>query len=208
MKLYFAIKRLFDIFSSILLLLIISPLLLIIIICQIISLRSFKVFFLDKRVGLNNKEFNLIKFRSMFVDSETNISKYLSSNQIDDWNKERKVTDDPRVTRFGSFLRKTSLDELPQLFNIIGGQMSVVGPRPITKTEVESNFTLEEQKVLLSTRPGLIGTWGVNGRNEISYSDGRRQKIELEYFNKRGLFQDLKLIFKAIPAVISGRGAR
>ena len=144
----------------------------------------------------------------MYGDAQTNPEKYFNEEQMKQWKAERKVPNDPRLTGFGKFMRKTSIDELPQLFNIFIGQMSVVGPRPIIKSELEENYTKEQQEILLSARPGLISYWGVNGRNAVSYDGGRRQQLELEYFNKRGLFFDLGLIFKAIFVVISCKGAK
>lgn len=205
--LYFAIKRLFDIISSFLMILILSPFLFIVFVINLF-VTGFKPIYVDKRVGKNGRTINLLKFRSMHGDAQTHPEKYLNNDQMKQWNTERKVLDDPRITKFGRFMRRTSIDELPQLFNIFIGSMSVVGPRPITKKEIDAKYTEEQSKVLLSVRPGLISYWGVNGRNNVSYDDGHRQQLELEYFNKRGLFFDLGLIFKAIWVVISRKGAQ
>ena len=145
-KSYLFFKRVLDIvvsFISIVFLMVtlIFP---IISVLVLISTRG-KVIFKDERMGLNKKKISIYKFQTMFSDAETNLDKYLDENQKKKWQKERKLDDDPRVTKLGKFLRKTSLDELPQLFNILGGSLSLVGPRPITKQELESNFTEYEQ---------------------------------------------------------------
>ncbi len=205
--LYFGVKRLFDIISSFLMILILSPFLFIVFVINLF-VTGFKPIYVDKRVGKNGKMINLLKFRSMHGDAQTHPEKYFNEEQMKQWKSERKVANDPRLTKFGRLMRKTSIDELPQLFNIFVGGMSVVGPRPVIMEEIEENYTEEERKILLSARPGLISYWGVNGRNNVSYNDGRRQQLELEYFKKRGLFFDLGLIFKAIWVVLSCKGAK
>lgn len=144
----------------------------------------------------------------MFSDAETNLDKYLDENQKKKWQKERKLDDDPRVTKLGKFLRKTSLDELPQLFNILGGSLSLVGPRPITKQELESNFTEYEQNQLMKVKPGLTGYWQVKDRSLATYESGERQKEELYYLPRRGLWFDIKIILLTIPAIFKGKGAK
>ena len=204
---YLFIKRLFDIVSSLLLAIILSWFLLIIMIINIFATHG-APFYGDQRVGQNGKSLKLLKFRSMYKDAESHPEKYLSPEQLQIWKKERKVDNDPRITKFGRFLRKSSIDELPQLFNIIAGQMSVVGPRPLNKKELELNYSGEDGKLLISVKPGLISNWGVNGRNNVTYETGERQRLELEYFKKRSLLYDLKLIFKATVVVIFCKGAQ
>lgn len=204
---YYLIKRLFDFVSSLALFLFLSPILLLILIINVFAVKG-NPLYVDKRVGKNGKELNLLKVRSMFVDAETHPEKYFTEEQLTIWKKERKVDNDPRITKFGKFLRKTSLDELPQLLNIIAGSMSVVGPRPITVKELELNYNEEERVIFISARPGLISNWGVNGRNEVDYKSGERQKLELDYLNKRSIWYDLGLVFKAIGVVISCKGAK
>lgn len=205
-KSYFFFKRCFDLFFSSLSILIFAlPMLIIGIIVKCTS--KGPMIFKDPRVGKNKKIINVYKFRSMYIDAETNIDKYLTKEQKEIWNRERKLENDPRITKFGRFIRKTSLDELPQLFNIFIGQMSFVGTRPITIHELEDNFTSDEQKIIVSGKPGLTGYWQVYGRGSAEYDDGERQKLELEYYYKRGFFFDLKLIILTIPAVFKAKGA-
>lgn len=204
-KLYAFNKRIFDFFSSLIVILLISWLLVILFIIQLFATK-FHPIFTDKRIGKNNKKIKVYKFRTMYYDAESNIDKYLTPEQKETWIRERKLDNDPRITKFGKFLRKTSLDELPQLFNILFGSMSVVGPRPITEREL-SHFTEEELKLMLSAKPGLTGYWQVYGRSDVDFESGERQKLELEYFAHRGFWFDLGLIFKTIPAVLKHKGA-
>ena len=144
----------------------------------------------------------------MYFDAESNIDRYLTPEQKEIWLRERKLDDDPRITKFGKFLRKTSIDELPQIFNIFIGQMSVVGPRPMSEREIRDEFTEEQRNIIFLARPGLTGYWQVNGRSEVDFESGKRQEMEVEYFYKRGLWFDFKLIFKTIPAVLAHKGAK
>lgn len=202
---YFFFKRLFAIVVSFLMILVLSPILLLFSILVKCTSKG-PVLFKDIRIGKNGKHIKVYKFRSMYVDAETNPQKYLNREQMEAWKKERKVENDPRITRIGNFMRKTSIDELPQLFNILFGQLAFVGPRPITIKEY-GNYSVEEIQLLTSTRPGLTGYWQVYGRSNVTYSTGQRQKMDMEYFEKRSLAFDLKLILLTIPAVLKRRGA-
>ncbi len=206
-KTYDFFKRFFDILFSTLSIIILSLLFLIIVILIAINSPG-KIIFKDKRVGRNNKEINVYKFRTMYVDAETNIEKYMTKEEIEKWKIERKIDNDKRITKIGKILRKTSLDELPQLFNIFVGNMSFVGPRPVARNELDANYTKEEQSALLSIKPGLTGYWQACGRSDVSYENRKRQEMELAYLGKRSLFFDLKLIFLTIPAVLNHKGAR
>lgn len=202
---YFFFKRLFAIVVSFLMILVLSPILLLFSILVKCTSKG-PVLFKDIRIGKNGKHIKVYKFRSMYVDAETNPQKYLNREQMEAWKKERKVENDPRITRIGNFMRKTSIDELPQLFNILFGQLAFVGPRPSTTKEY-GNYSVEEIQLLTSTRPGLTGYWQVYGRSNVTYSTGQRQKMDMEYFEKRSLAFDLKLILLTIPAVLKRRGA-
>lgn len=205
--LYSISKRCFDFFSSLFVILLISPVLLILFLLQLFATKGHPIF-MDRRIGKKGKEIKVLKFRSMYYDAETNIDKYLTPEQKEIWIRERKLDDDPRITKVGKFLRKTSLDELPQLFNILFGSMSVVGYRPMSSREVEEHFTEEERQILYKAKPGLTGYWQVYGRSDVDFESGKRQKLELEYFSKRGFWFDLGLVFKTIPAVLNRRGAK
>lgn len=205
--LYLFVKRVFDIFSSFLAICLFSWLLLIILIIQLFATKGHPIF-ADPRVGKGGKVFKALKFRSMFYDAESNIDKYLTPEQKETWLRERKLDNDPRITKFGKFLRKTSLDELPQLFNIFVGQMSVVGPRPMSQREIDDEFNDEQRSIIIMARPGLTGYWQVNGRSDVDFDSGKRQEMEVEYFYKRGIWFDFGLIFKTIPAVFSHKGAK
>ena len=199
-------KRIFDFLSSLILILLISWFLLIIFIINIFATKGHP-FFNDKRIGKKGKKIKVFKFRTMYYDAESNIDKYLTPEQKEIWLRERKIDNDPRITKFGKFLRKTSIDELPQLFNILFGTLSVVGPRPITQKEL-SNFTDYQLSIILKAKPGLTGYWQVYGRSNVDFESGERQKLELEYFKHRGFWFDLGLCFKTIPAVLKHRGAK
>lgn len=200
-------KRLLNILLSLIVIILLSWLLLILLIVASISTHGPGIY-KDTRIGRNFQKFHVYKFRSMFADAEKRPEKYLDRKQRKELKKERKLDYDPRVTRFGRLLRKSSLDELPQLFNVLMGTMSFVGPRPITEEELKKHFLPEEQKLLLSVRPGIISYWGVKGRSDVDFESGERQKLELEYFKYRSFFFDISLIFRAIPVVLSGKGAR
>ena len=204
---YSFFKRLFDFLSSLIVIILISWLLLILYIIQIFATKGHPIF-KDNRIGKKGKHIKVYKFRSMYYDAESNIDKYLTPEQKEIWLRERKLDDDPRIIKVGKFLRKTSLDELPQLFNILFGSMSVVGYRPMSEREVNEHFTEKERKILFKAKPGLTGYWQVYGRSDVDFASGERQKLELEYFSKRGFFFDLGLIFKTIPAVLKHKGAK
>lgn len=205
-KLYAFLKRLEDIVASLLAIIILFiPMLIIGLLVKLTS--KGPVFFKDKRVGKGGKEIVVLKFRSMYIDAESNIDKYLTEEQKIQWVRERKLDPDPRITKVGRFIRKTSLDELPQIFNIFKGDLSIVGPRPITKKEMDTNYNDYEKSILTLARPGLTGYWQVCGRSNVNYESGERQKLELEYFEKRGFWFDIGIIFKTIPAVLRKRGA-
>lgn len=197
------IKRSFDIISSGLGLIILSPLFLILIICVKLGSKG-PAFYGHKRIGKNGKEFKVWKFRSMVVDQRP-LEEILTPEQLEEWKRDFKITNDPRVTKVGKILRKTSLDELPQLWNIFIGQMSVVGWRPILTEELE-RYTKEERELLLKVRPGLTGYWASHGRSNTSYED--RIKMELYYPYKRSLWLDIRILWHTAIGVFRSDGAK
>jgi lipopolysaccharide/colanic/teichoic acid biosynthesis glycosyltransferase len=163
-------------------------------------------FFAQSRVGRNGRLFKLYKFRSMKVGADK-LEDILSPEELELYRKEYKLLNDPRVTKLGNFLRKSSLDELPQLWNIIRGDMSLVGPRPLLPSELTGNYTPEERQLLMSVQPGLTGYWQAMSRNESSYLTGERQMQELYYIGRVSFLMDVKIILKTVERVITGKGA-
>ena len=199
---YDFIKRFADIFCSALALVLLSPLFIIISIA-IKATSEGPVIFVHKRVGKNGKEIGIYKFRSMVVNAEALIEKF-TPEQKEEFQKNFKLENDPRITKIGKFLRKTSLDELPQLFNILKGDLSIVGPRPVM--EVETEIYGKYKEMLLSVKPGLTGFWAANGRSDTSYK--KRRAMEIYYVKNRSLLFDIKIIFKTIISVFTGKGAK
>lgn len=199
------LKRAFDILFSLAALLIGVPLFLIISLAIFLSSRG-KVFYSHERIGRGGKPFKCYKFRSMYPDADARIHKLLEEHPHfkEEWQKTRKLKNDPRVMPVGNFLRKTSLDELPQFWNVLKGDLSIVGPRPVVYDEVV-HYLGEKATKILSIRPGLTCLWQVSGRNDTSYN--KRVELDLEYVETRSLLLDLKLILKTIPSMISSKGA-
>lgn len=157
----------------------------------------------EERLGLNGKPFKLLKFRSMFADAD-DVEKYFSSEQLKEWQTERKVDNDPRVTKVGRFLRKTSLDEFPQFVNVLKGDMSIVGPRPIVVEELVNYGDRADE--FLSCRPGVTGWWQVEARNKADYASGRRQELELYYVRHASFTLDWNIFVRTFGAVFHGTG--
>ena len=159
------------------------------------------VLFNQVRMGLNGRKFNMYKFRSMHQDAENRLGALKSSNEMS--GPVFKIANDPRVTPVGRFIRKFSIDELPQLFNVLKGDMSLVGPRPPIYKEVLEYQRWQRRR--LSMRPGITCIWQVSGRNDIGFEEW--MKLDLEYIDNWSFWLDLKLLFKTIPAVLIGKGA-
>lgn len=158
----------------------------------------------QKRVGRLGKPFRLYKFRSMVADAD-NVFKYFTPEQLDEWKRERKVQNDPRVTPFGQFIRRTSIDEFPQFLNVLFGSLSVVGPRAITYEELQ-NYTDDEKVILLSVPQGVTGYWQVTERNNATWSLGLRQKLELSYVSQCSLKFDFEIIFSTFSTMLRKTG--
>ena len=164
------------------------------------------VFFSHDRVGESGKHFRMHKFRSMKVGSE-DLEAALNDDDLEAYLKEYKLNDDPRVTRIGRWIRYWSLDELPQLLNVIKGDMSLVGPRPVMESEL-GFYTEDEQQRFLSVKPGITGYWQIHGRNEATYQTGSRQRLELYYVENASPLLDLNILIKTPTAVLCRKGAR
>lgn len=158
------------------------------------------VIYRHRRVGFAGRSFDCLKFRTMVSNGDEILQRYLAANPAaaEEWRRSRKLTNDPRVTRFGLFLRKTSIDELPQLLNILMGDMSCVGPRPIVTEELERYGAHAHE--YLRARPGVTGSWQVSGRNHVSYGD--RVKLDAEYVRKWSIGWDLAILARTVPAVL------
>lgn len=202
-KIYMAVKRTFDVVVSAVGLLVFSPLFLILSICVYLNDPG-KVFYAHERLGQGGKPIRIWKFRSMYQNSDELFEQF-TKEQKEEYYREFKLKNDPRITPIGKFLRKSSLDELPQLLNILKGDLSMVGPRPIVKEELEK-YGMQDKR-FLSVKPGLTGYWQANGRNRISYENGR-QEMELYYINHQSLWLDIKIIFKTFAAVLKKDGAQ
>lgn len=197
MKIYTYIKRLIDIILSIILLILLFPLLIAIAVIVKISSRG-PIFFAHKRIGKNGKEFKLYKFRTMVPNAEELINDFLPE-QMKEFKNSYKLKNDPRVTRIGKVLRKNSLDELPQLVNVLKGDLSLIGPRPIIREELEKYKNNKDK--LLSIKPGLTGYWVAYNTLETTYEE--RIQMELYYVDNVSFRLDVKIFFKTIIAVIS-----
>lgn len=210
-------KRTFDIVSTLVVsIILIIPVLIISIV--IVAKDGWSPFYRHKRIGKNGKIIGVYKFRSMKKNADR-LEEMLTPEQLAEYKKEYKLKDDPRLIGykkqgdgdkcFGAKIRRMSLDELPQIMMniLILGNMSVVGPRPIIESELNENYTIEEQKLLLSVKPGLTGYWQAYGRNHVGYEGGERQKMELFYVHNRSFILDMKIIFKTVSAVLNGNGA-
>ncbi|MCD8294783.1 MAG: sugar transferase [Clostridia bacterium] len=201
---YRFVKRALDIFCSALFMIVFCWLYLILAICVKCSSKG-SVFFKQKRVCKNGKEFYIPKFRTMYEGADK-ILFTLSEEERRQYREEYKLHNDPRITKVGRFLRKYSLDELPNLWSIFIGRMSIVGPRPILKIELNAKYGSAGAK-LTSVRPGLIGWWSCNGRSLVRYDEGERQRLELYYVEHCSLWLDTKIFFKQIGKVLRHVGA-
>lgn len=200
-KIYRGFKRITDIVLGCVGLIILLPVFLIIGICIKIDSKG-PVIFAHKRIGKNGKKFNMYKFRSMYENAEEMIENF-SEEQKREYQENFKLENDPRITKVGKLLRKTSLDELPQIVNIIKGDLSIIGPRPIVDEELEKYG--ENKEKFLSITPGLTGYWQANGRSNTTYEE--RMQMELYYIDNQSLLLDIKIFFKTIVSVIKKEGA-
>jgi len=197
-------RRFFDILFSIIVLILMFPLMLLIGLAIKLT-DGGPVFFTQERVGYKGKKFKIFKFRTMYPDAEKRLKDILEKNPKahEEWNRYRKLRNDPRITNVGKFLRKYSLDELPQFFNVLKGDMSVVGPRPYLPEEIP--LMGESKEIIFQVKPGITGIWQVEGRSEIDFK--KRLEMDEWYVKNRSFWLDLKIILKTVKVMLTGKGA-
>ncbi|MEY8446688.1 sugar transferase [Enterococcus ratti] len=200
-KIYEISKRILDIVLSFIGLVVLSPLLLWIALKIYLDEPGQPIFFSQNRVGKNKRLFKIYKFRSMCVDAEKKLPALLYKNEVE--GAMFKMKEDPRITKFGKFIRKTSMDELPQLWNVLKGDMSLVGPRPPLPREVAQYTPYDEQRLLV--KPGCTGLWQINGRSNVNFSE--MVSLDLEYIEKRSLSMDFKIIYRTVFVIFHPEGA-
>lgn len=198
---YLIVKRAMDIVGAGMGMIIISPLLLIVAILIKIEDPKAPIIFYQKRIGKNEKEFKMFKFRSMIPNAEDMLKGLLHKNEIS--GAMFKIKDDPRITRIGKFIRRTSIDELPQLWNVVRGDMSLVGPRPPLPREVAEYSKYDKQR--LRVTPGCTGLWQVSGRNELSFKE--MVELDLEYIEKRSVWFDVKILVRTVKVLVGSEDA-
>ena len=205
-KLYYrVVKRIFDIFVSIFGLLFLLPITLIIKIAYMCTGDFNKIIFTQKRIGKDGKEFNFYKFRSMIPNADEELKKLLKSNKklAEEYKENKKLKNDPRITKIGKFIRKTSIDELPQLLNVLLGNMTMIGNRPYLPREKEDMRMYYNS--IIATKPGITGYWQVSGRNNVTFQT--RLQLEKYYSENCGLNMDIKIFFKTFKVVLFRHGA-
>jgi exopolysaccharide production protein ExoY len=197
------VKRMLDIAIALLTLCVLAPLFLII--AFVVALDGGPVFFGHPRIGRYGQPFQCLKFRTMFVGAEGCLKEYLTHHPVAarEWEQNQKLAFDPRITAIGRSLRCLSLDELPQLINVLRGEMSLVGPRPVTLSELRNRYQTYASGYL-SLRPGLTGLWQVSGRNRLSYDD--RIILDMRYTETQSLWGDLCIMGKTVTVVLRGDG--
>ena len=198
---YLVLKRLMDIMGASLGLILASPIMLIVAILIKFEDPKGPIFFSQIRNGAYPKTFKMYKFRSMYVDAEERLEELMPFNEQS--GPAFKIKEDPRITKVGKLIRKTSLDELPQLFNVLKGDMSLVGPRPAIPREVEQYTSYQKQRLFV--KPGLTCIWQVSGRNNIEFDQW--VELDIEYIKTRSLWLDIKLILLTIPALLGDENA-
>jgi len=198
---YYIGKRIIDISGALIGIILLSWLFLIIAIAIKVEDPKGPVFFLQKRIGKNEKEFHMFKFRSMVSDAEERLKDLLEKNETG--SIMFKMKHDPRITKIGRFIRKTSLDELPQLWNVLKGEMSLVGPRPPIEREVEQYSAYDKQRLLVT--PGCTGLWQVSGRSSIGFEE--MVELDLQYIQKRTIGYDINIILKTVGVLFGSKDA-
>jgi len=199
-----ALWRVFDVAVALAILAVTLPFLLVLAVVLYVSDPG-PLFFVHRRIGYKGKFFGCLKFRTMKLNGDAILQDHLARSPaaLREWVETHKLKDDPRVTKLGSIVRKLSLDEFPQLVNVLRGEMSIVGPRPIVEAEVERYGRFFEY--YSHVRPGLTGLWQISGRNDTSYRE--RVELDVEYVSRKGLLLDSWLLIKTVPAVLLAKGS-
>ena len=204
--LYKVVKRLIDILGGLVGCVLLVPITMAVYIARkVLKEDDGPLFYEHLRYGKDGKKFRIYKFRSMCIDADKRLKEYLEQNEEAriEFEENHKLKDDPRITKLGKFIRKTSIDELPQFINVLKGDMSLIGPRPIVDGEIEKYG--ENKDKFLSVRPGLTGYWAANGRSDITYEE--RMKMELYYVDNISFKLDIQIFFKTIISVVKKEGA-
>ena len=204
--LYKVVKRLIDILGGLVGCVLLVPITVAVYIARkVLKEDDGPLFYEHLRYGKDGKKFRIYKFRSMCIDADKKLKEYLEQNQEAriEFEENHKLKDDPRITKLGKFIRKTSIDELPQFINVLKGDMSLIGPRPIVDGEIEKYG--ENKEKFLSVKPGLTGYWAANGRSDITYEE--RMKMELYYVDNISFKLDIQIFFKTIISVMKKEGA-
>lgn len=201
---YLFVKRVFDLTCSVIVLVLLSPVLLV---AALLIKREDGGPVIYRRVCVGkNGPYNMLKFRTMVTDAD-DLEKYMTEEQIVEYKNNIKLSDDPRLTRVGKILRKLSIDELPQLINVLRNEMSLVGPRPVTEDETHF-YSSSDLAGLLEVKPGITGYWQTSGRSDSTYETGKRQELEMYYVRNRSVWMDIKVLFKTVGVVLSREGAK
>lgn len=198
---YLIVKRIFDIIFSLIAIIILSPLLIAVIIAIKIDSKG-KAIFTQERIGHNGKLFKLYKFRSMIQDADKELEKLLANDELLalEYKVNKKLKNDPRITKVGNFIRKASIDELPQLINVLKGDMSLIGNRPYLPREIDDMGPYFDE--IVSTKPGITGLWQTSGRSKTTFKV--RCRIEAEYSVKMNLLLDIKIFFRTFKTIFKG----
>lgn len=202
---YNIVKRIFDLFVSVIGLLLLLPIAVVVKIAYILNGDKHSIFYTQKRIGKDGKFIYIYKFRSMVPNADEVLKELLKKKKYrEEWEKNQKFEKDPRITKIGNILRKTSLDEVPQFINVFNGDMSLIGPRPLVEGELDAHNGNHE--IYEKIKPGITGWWACNGRSATTYE--KRLELEYYYVLNRSILLDIKCIFKTIEAVIFKTGAK
>lgn len=198
-------KRTIDIVGSIIGIILLIPITIIIYLYSLIKKEKGPIFYTQQRIGKNGKTFKMYKYRSMIINADEVLEKYLQENEEarKEYKINKKLKDDPRVTKVGKFIRKTSIDEFPQFINVLRGEMSLVGPRPYLPKEIEDMG--DTYKEIIKLKPGVTGYWQVSGRNNVTFEN--RLELDIEYSKKKSLKLDIEILLYTLKKVIKQEGA-